>query len=234
MNRKDISFTSETVRSETTLVMRVHVDRMSKNDEDRVGHERLVATRSADVQECMHGTQNAEVSRCDELQEKGGEGSTILLYRWPPSQAEREYATPSTATLLEADRHGRCVGIWIPLAPRRCNRRSQSRYSRTAHQGTWKLEIGCSTSVHQTRSGGMVGRKLSFGQIDLECTLRIDASTRIIHNLSVFKALPSRNYVCSACKLNACLNYRLSACMLIKLSMRTEGRRESVVIRGYA
>jgi hypothetical protein len=53
MNREDISFTSETVRSEAILVMRVHVDRMSKNDKDRVGHERLVAERSAEVQQCM-------------------------------------------------------------------------------------------------------------------------------------------------------------------------------------
>jgi integrase len=50
MNRKDIPFTSETVRGETTLIMRVHVDRMSKNNKDRVGRERLVAERSTDVQ----------------------------------------------------------------------------------------------------------------------------------------------------------------------------------------
>jgi hypothetical protein len=61
MNREesDISFTSEIVRSETTLVMRVHVDRMSKNDKDcRPGaSRRRTKHRSA----TMHGTPNAAV-----------------------------------------------------------------------------------------------------------------------------------------------------------------------------
>ena len=49
MNRGDITFTSERVDGATVDVMRVHVDRMCKNDRQRLGHERLVAATGAQV-----------------------------------------------------------------------------------------------------------------------------------------------------------------------------------------
>ena len=48
MNREDITFTSETVGTNEITIMRVHVDRMAKNDSERKGHERLVGGRGKD------------------------------------------------------------------------------------------------------------------------------------------------------------------------------------------
>jgi hypothetical protein len=46
MARGDITFTTEKVDGTPTVVMRIHVDRMSKNDKKRVGHERLISERA--------------------------------------------------------------------------------------------------------------------------------------------------------------------------------------------
>jgi hypothetical protein len=53
MDREDITFTTERVNGAPTLIMRVHVNRMAKNDHKRVGHERLVAERAPNVKFCM-------------------------------------------------------------------------------------------------------------------------------------------------------------------------------------
>ena len=46
MNRGDVTFTTERIGAADVTVMRVHVDRMCKNDKQRVGHERLVRETS--------------------------------------------------------------------------------------------------------------------------------------------------------------------------------------------
>jgi integrase len=53
MDREDITFTTEPVNGTPTLIMRVHVNRMAKNDHKRVGHEGLVGERAPNVKFCM-------------------------------------------------------------------------------------------------------------------------------------------------------------------------------------
>jgi hypothetical protein len=53
MDREDITFTTESVNGAPMLIMRVHVNRMAKNDTKRVGHERLVGERAPNVKFCM-------------------------------------------------------------------------------------------------------------------------------------------------------------------------------------
>jgi integrase len=53
MDRGDITCTKETVWGEMQRVLRVHVNRLCKNDAEREGHERLVLERNAMVELCM-------------------------------------------------------------------------------------------------------------------------------------------------------------------------------------
>ena len=53
MDRGDITFTRERLWGKTHSVMRVHVNRLAKNDAERKGHERLVIERDAGVNLCM-------------------------------------------------------------------------------------------------------------------------------------------------------------------------------------
>ena len=46
MNREDVTFTNECIDGATISIMRVHIDRMCKNDKQRIGHERLVRETS--------------------------------------------------------------------------------------------------------------------------------------------------------------------------------------------
>ena len=52
LNRKDINFTYEQIDGARTVVMRVHVDRMCKNDTKREGHERIIA-QATDGRHCV-------------------------------------------------------------------------------------------------------------------------------------------------------------------------------------
>lgn len=52
LNRGDITFTEDMVNNQTRNVMRVHVDRLSKNDTKRIGHERLVLERDSQPERC--------------------------------------------------------------------------------------------------------------------------------------------------------------------------------------
>ena len=49
MNRGDITFATSRVGTATRVIMHVHVDRMRKNDKQRLGHERLVAATTAPI-----------------------------------------------------------------------------------------------------------------------------------------------------------------------------------------
>lgn len=72
MNRGDISFARATVRGEELEVMRVHVHRLSKNDTERKGHERLMSRRIGEpacIVERMHHYLRTSV----------GEGDTPLF-----------------------------------------------------------------------------------------------------------------------------------------------------------
>lgn len=53
MKRADVTFTAEEVDGKSVRVMRVHVDRMAKNDQERKGHERLVGERDPGEPLCM-------------------------------------------------------------------------------------------------------------------------------------------------------------------------------------
>jgi integrase len=53
MKRDEITFGEELLWGETHRVMRVHVNRMCKNDAERKGHERLVLERAPAVKRCM-------------------------------------------------------------------------------------------------------------------------------------------------------------------------------------
>jgi len=53
LKRGDITFSVEEVDGVSLEVMRVHVDRMAKNDKERKGHERLVGERSGGEPMCM-------------------------------------------------------------------------------------------------------------------------------------------------------------------------------------
>lgn len=53
LKRGDITFTMEEVDGVRMTVMRVHVDRMAKNDKERKGHDRLVGERAPEDPLCM-------------------------------------------------------------------------------------------------------------------------------------------------------------------------------------
>lgn len=53
MKRSDITFSTEEVDGRSTTIMKVHVDRLAKNDAERLGHDRFVAKRDEEAKQCM-------------------------------------------------------------------------------------------------------------------------------------------------------------------------------------
>jgi integrase len=48
MKRSDVTFSSEMLGGSYAVVMKVHVDRLAKNDSERLGHDRFVAKRDTE------------------------------------------------------------------------------------------------------------------------------------------------------------------------------------------
>jgi integrase len=93
MKRGDITFTEEVVAGKKTRVMCVHVDRMAKNDKQRVGHNRMVAARPSSEGHCLVTQMSAYLDERQQkanapLFEKDGGGALasgtlrISLQRW--------------------------------------------------------------------------------------------------------------------------------------------------------
>jgi hypothetical protein len=80
MDREDITFTMERMTGAPTLIMRVNVHRMAKNDFKRVGHERLVGERAPNVKFCMVRQMQAYLAASAPAP-KGPQGSRTPLFR---------------------------------------------------------------------------------------------------------------------------------------------------------
>jgi integrase len=75
MDRGDISFSQECINGKVVEIMRVHVNKLSKNDKERLGHERLVGIK-AGSENCVVGMMKAY------LKESGrGHGDDAPLFR---------------------------------------------------------------------------------------------------------------------------------------------------------